>query len=163
MTGQIVSLKKQNLKFSEYATKSIDELFASEVIAESTVKEVSTFASYIAYNNGNGNFTIKELPSVAQLSCICSIKCDDINKDGIPDLILGGNNFSFKPQFSRLDANQGLVLFGNDKGGFINQTQTGFNVKGEVKEMEWFTNESGKRYLIVGINEEQPKIFSIND
>ncbi|MDU8885051.1 VCBS repeat-containing protein [Yeosuana sp. MJ-SS3] len=163
LTGQIVSLKKQNLKFSEYATKSIDELFASEVMAASTVKQVTTFSSYVAYNNGHGNFTVQELPSVAQLSCICSIKCIDINKDGVPDLILGGNNFSFKPQFSRLDANQGLVLFGNDKGEFINQTQTGFKVKGEVKAMEWFTNESGKRYLIVGINDEQPKIFSIND
>ena len=163
LTGQINSLKKQNLKFSEYATKSINELFPKQILETSTVKLVTTFASLIAYNNGNGNFTIKELPREAQLSCICDIKCIDINKDGNLDLILAGNNYNFKPQFSRLDANQGLVLFGDEIGNFKNQTQTGFKVKGEVKAMRWFRNKSGKRYLIVGVNNDIPKIFSLND
>ncbi len=159
ITGQINSLKKQNLKFSEYATKSIDELFSKQIIEESTVRTITTFASLIAYNDGHGNFTVKELPSKAQFSCICDIQCEDINKDGFLDLILAGNNFNFKPQFSRLDANQGLVYFGDKKGNFKNQTGTGFKVKGEVKAMEWFTDRSGKRYLIVGINDSKPKIF----
>lgn len=163
LTGQINLLKKQNLKFSEYATKSIDELFPNEILESSTVKTVTAFESFIAYNNGNGNFTVKNLPSEAQLSCICDIQCEDINKDGYLDLILAGNNYNFKPQFSRLDANQGLVLFGDDKGNFKNQTQTGFKVKGEVKEMKWFTNKSGKRYLLVGVNNGQPKIFIVNE
>jgi len=163
LTGQINSLKKQNLKFSEYATKSINDLFSSEVLEASTVKIINTFASLIAINNGNGNFTVKELPSIAQLSCICDIQCEDINKDGYLDLILAGNNFNYKPQFSRLDANQGLVLFGNENGSFKNQTKTGFKVKGEVKAMEWLTDQSGKRYLIVAVNNSKPKIFRLND
>ena len=163
ITGQITSLKKQNLKFSEYATKSIDQLFTKQVLENARVKTISTFASLVAFNNGDGSFIIKELPREAQLSCICKIKCEDINKDGIMDLILAGNNFNYKPQFSRLDANQGLVLFGNNKRNFINESNTGFKVKGEVKEMEWYTNKKGKRFLIVGINNEQPKIFELND
>ena len=144
LTGQINSLKKQNLKFSEYATKSIDELFPKNVLEQSEVSTVTTFSSYVAFNNGNGNFRIKELPSEAQLSCICDIQCEDINEDGYLDLILAGNNFNFKPQFSRLDASQGLVLFGDEKGDFINQTQSGFKVRGEVKVMDWFKDKSGK-------------------
>jgi hypothetical protein len=129
----------------------------------SKVKEVTTFSSYVAYNNGKGNFTIKELPYEAQLSCICDIQCEDINKDGNQDLIMGGNNFSFKPQFSRLDANEGLVFFGNEKGEFNNQSQTGFKVKGEVKNIDWFKNKSGDSYLIVAVNNSKPKIFKVND
>ncbi|WP_339916724.1 VCBS repeat-containing protein [Yeosuana marina] len=163
LTGQIVSLKKQNLKFSEYSTKSIDELFSKEIMNACTVKEVTTFSSYVAYNDGKGNFTIKQLPAETQLSCVCDIQCEDINNDGNLDLILGGNNFSFKPQFSRLDANEGLVLFGDNKGNFINQTNTGFKVKGEVKVMDWFKDKTGKRYLIVGINNSQAKIFKVNE
>ena len=163
LTGQIVSLKKQNLKFSEYATKSIDELFSKKIMEASKVKEVNTFSSYIAYNDGKGNFTIKELPYEAQLSCICDIQSEDINKDGNLDLIMGGNNFSFKPQFSRLDANEGLVFFGNEKGEFNNQSQTGFKVKGEVKNIGWFKNKSGDSYLIVAVNNSKPKIFKVND
>ena len=78
------------------------------------------------------------------------------------DLILAGNNFNYKPQFSRFDANEGLVLFGDKSGEFISQSQTGFNVKGEVKIIKWFTNKQGKRYLIVGVNNNKPKIFRLN-
>ena len=163
LTGQINSLKKQNLKFSEYATKSIDELFSRQVLESASVKTITTFESIIAYNNGNGNFTIKVLPAEAQFSCICDIVCEDINKDGYLDLILAGNSFNFKPQFSRLDANQGLILFGDKNSMFKNQSQIGFKVKGEVKAMEWFTNKSGKRYLLVGVNNSKPKIFSVDD
>jgi hypothetical protein len=163
LTNQIVSLKKQNLKFSEYATKSIDELFPKNVLEASTVKKVTTFSSFIAYNNGNAEFVIRELPSEAQLSCICDIECDDINNDGIIDLILAGNDYSFKPQFSRLDANQGLVLFGDTDGNFKKQLNTGFKVEGEVKVMNWLKDKQGNRYLIVGINDKQTKIFKVND
>jgi hypothetical protein len=159
LTGQIVSLKKQNLKFSEYATKSIDELFSPKVLEASTIKTVTTFSSFVALNNGKGDFSIKELPTEAQLSCICDIQCEDINDDGVIDLIMAGNDFSFKPQFSRLDANQGLVLFGDSIGNYHKQNQTGFKINGEVKKMDWITNASGKRYFIVGINNEQPKLF----
>jgi len=164
LTGQINSLKKQNLKFSEYATKSIDDLFSKQILEASTIKTITTFASLIAFNNGNGNFTVKELPNKAQLSCICDIQCKDINKDGYLDLILAGNNFNFKPQFSRLDANQGLVLFGDENGNFKDPNkETGFKIKGEVKAMEWFKDKSGKSYLIVAVNNSKPKIFRIND
>jgi len=163
LTGQINSLKKQNLKFSDYATKSIDELFSKEILEAATVKTINTYASLIAINDGNGSFSVKELPLEAQLSCINAIQCEDINQDGYLDLILAGNNFNYKPQFGRLDANQGLVLFGDNSGNFRNQTQTGFKVKGEVKAMEWFTDKSGKRYLIVGVNNNKPKIFSLKN
>ncbi len=162
LTGQINSLKKQNLKFSEYATKSIDELFSKQILEASTVKTITTFASLIAFNNGDGSFTVKALPATTQLSCIYDIQCEDINKDGYLDLILAGNNFNYKPQFSRLDANQGLVLFGDEDGNFKNQIRTSFKVKGEVKVMEWLTDKSGKRYLIVGVNNSKPKIFRLN-
>jgi len=163
LTGQINLLKKQNLKFSEYATKSIEDLFPDEILESSTIKTVSIFASYIAYNEGNGNFNLKNLPVEGQFSCICDVQCEDINKDGYLDLILTGNNFNFKPQFSRLDANQGLVLFGDEKGDFNNTRHTGFKVKGQVKETKWFKHKSGKRFLLVGVNNDFPKIFYVND
>ena len=163
LTTQIVSLKKKNLKFSEYATKSIDELFSPEILKASTVKEVTTFSSFISFNNGNNSFTIKELPWEAQLSCICDIQCLDINKDNNLDLIIGGNNFNLKPQFSRFDANEGLIFFGNDKAEFSNQPQTGFKAKGEVKSINVFKNKSGEQYIIVAVNNSKPKIFRLND
>ncbi len=167
LTGQINSLKKQNLKFSEYATKSIDELFPKEILQKTIVKTVNTFASIVAYNDGKGNFEIKELPQQAQLSCICDIETEDLNNDGILDLILGGNNYNFKPQFSRLDASRGTILLSDGEGkypdSYRDQKSTGFFVEGEVKEMYWIKNTSGEKYLITGINNKKPKIFKLND
>lgn len=162
LTGQINALKKQNLKFSEYAVKSIDELFPKEILASSEVKTITTFASLVAYNNGTGKFTVQELPGTAQLSCICTIICEDINKDDRVDLILAGNNFNLKPQFSRLDALQGLVLLNKKEEGFKSLKNSGFKVPGEAKEMKWLTDKNGNKYLVVAINSEKPKIFKVN-
>ncbi len=163
ITGQINSLKKQNLQFSEYATKSIQELFPKEVLENAIVKTVTDFRSLVAYNDGKGNFEIKELPKEAQLSCICDIETEDVNKDGFLDLIVAGNNYGFKPQFSRLDASRGNVLFGDSKGNFKDQKYTGFIVDDEVKTMRWLKNKSGEKYLLVGINNKVPEIFRLKE
>ncbi|WP_298545305.1 VCBS repeat-containing protein [uncultured Aquimarina sp.] len=163
ITAQINVLKKQNLKFSEYATKSIDELFSKEILDNTTVKTVNNFASFVAYNNGNNTFEIKELPKEAQLSCICDIETGDINNDGHLDLILGGNNYNFKPQFSRLDASRGNVLLGDGQGNYKDQKASGFLVEDEVRVMRWMKNKSGEKYLLIGVNNNAPKIFKVDN
>ena len=165
LTGQLVSLKKQNLKSSNYAEKSLDELFSIEILSNSIKKEVNITESVVAINNGNGNFTVKKLPNQVQLSCVCDISTTDLNGDGNLDLIMAGNNYEFKPQFSRLDANYGSVLLGNGKGDFEWQdyNKSGFFVKGEVKKIEQFKDAAGNSFLFVAINNEQPKIFKINE
>ncbi|QLE00832.1 VCBS repeat-containing protein [Galbibacter sp. BG1] len=165
ITGQLVSLKKQNLKPSDYAAKSLDELFPKEILDNSLIKSVNTTASIVAINQGNGDFAIKELPKEVQFSCVCDISSSDLNGDGNLDLIMAGNNYEFKPQFSRLDANYGSVLLGNGKGDFTWQdyNKSGFFVKGEVKKLAQFKDKSGATYLLVAINNEQPKIFKVNE
>ncbi|WP_419212760.1 VCBS repeat-containing protein [Maribacter sp. X9] len=165
LTTQILSLKKQNIKASDYASKTIDQLFSKEVISNAIVKEVSIAESIIAINEGNGKFTIKILPAQVQFSCVCGIQCLDINKDGNLDLIMAGNNFEFKPQYSRLDANYGNVLLGDGKLDFKwqNYSDSGFFIRNEVKHLEIVKDNKGKRFLIAAINNEVPKLFEINE
>ena len=121
--------------------------------------------SVIAINEGNGKFTIKKLPERVQLSCVCGITCADVNNDGNLDLIMGGNNFEFKPQYSRLDANFGSVLLGNDKLDFKwqNYDESGFFIKEEVKHIKQFKDKNGKKYVIAAINDDKPKVFALNE
>jgi hypothetical protein len=165
LTGQMVKLKKQNLKASEYASKSIDKLFPKDIIKKSIVKQLNTTETIIALNEGGGVFKIKSLPSRVQFSCVCGIICDDVNNDGNIDLIMAGNNFEFKPQFARLDANYGSVLLNKGDLDFDWQSynKSGFVIKNEVKHLKVFKDKSGKRYIIAAINNEKPKIFSLND
>ncbi|NKI26117.1 VCBS repeat-containing protein [Arenibacter sp. 6A1] len=165
LTNQIVSLKKQNLKASEYAKRTVEELFSPEKIQQTIVKKASIQESVIAINEGQGKFVFKKLPNRVQFSCVCGIYCTDINNDGHLDIIMGGNNFAFKPQYSRLDANHGNVLLGDGKLNFEwqNYDESGFFIKDEIKHLQLFKDEKGKRFIITAINNNQPKIFSLND
>ena len=164
LTTQLVSLKKKNLKASEYAKKTIPELFSDETIKNSLVKTATISETIVAVNDGKGNFEVKILPARVQFSCVCGISCIDINKDGNLDLVLGGNNYELKPQFSRLDASYGSVLLGNGKMDFKweDYNDSGFFLKDEVKNLKLFKDKSGKTFLIAAINNQKPKIFEVN-
>ncbi|MEA1785542.1 VCBS repeat-containing protein [Arenibacter sp. GZD96] len=165
MTTQLVSLKKQAIKASEYAKKTVAELFPDAVFNASIQKSNTIASSIIAINEGNGNFTVKELPYRTQLSCICAIVCTDINGDGNLDLLMGGNNFEYKPQYSRQDASFGHVLLGDGNLNFEwqNYNSSGFFVKGEMKHLQKFLDKNGKLFFITAINDEKPKIFTLNE
>ncbi|MEO1009734.1 MAG: VCBS repeat-containing protein [Bacteroidota bacterium] len=163
MTQQINSLKKQNIKASEYAKKTVQELFPTAIFENTIVKTGNTMESIIAINEGNGKFSIKLLPSRVQLSCVCGISCADLNQDGHTDILLGGNNFEFKPQYSRLDAGYGDVLLGDGNFNFTWQdyNSSGFFLKGEVKHLGQIKDSKGDRYVVAAINNNVPKIFAL--
>jgi hypothetical protein len=164
LTEQIVSLKKQSLKGSEYAKKTVDELFPESVFENTIIKQANTMESVIAINEGGGKFSIKKLPARVQLSCICGITCADVDQDGNLDLIMGGNNFEFKPQYSRLDASYGNVLLGDGNLNFAWQdyNESGFFIKGEIKHLKQFKDKDGKTFLIAAVNDGEPGIFELN-
>ncbi|MEQ1796447.1 MAG: VCBS repeat-containing protein [Lacibacter sp.] len=136
VTDQVPSLKKLNLKHQDFAKKTVQELFGSE-IKNAKVKQVNYASSCIAYNDGKGNFTIKKLPYTVQLSSVNAIKVVDVNHDNYPDIVVAGNFFDLLPQFCRLDASYGRVLLNDQKGNFIEmpEIQTGLNLKGQTKDI----------------------------
>jgi len=164
MISQLVFLKKENLKASAYAKKSINELMPKDKLENVIVKEVVISETIIAINNGKGNFEIKFLPSRIQFSSVNSISSIDLNMDGNLDLIMAGNNYELKPQFSRQDVSFGDVLIGDGQNNFDWQEseKSGFSIKGEVKHLGQFKDKHGRQFIIVAINDEKPKIFEIN-
>jgi hypothetical protein len=162
---QIPSIKKKNLSYADYAKKSFQELFVANVTNNSIQRMVNIQESVVAINKGSGNFQIKALPKEVQFSSVNTICAIDINKDGILDLILGGNQYEFKPQFSRLDANYGSVLLGNKNGTYtwVPYAQSGFYVKGEVKHLKTIKNKLNAISIIAVINDNVPKIFNSNE
>jgi len=162
LTDQVSSLKKQNLRYADFANKSIQELFAEAVIKNSDVKKFDYPGSCIAFNEGNGNFSIKKLPADVQFSSVNAILCTDINQDGKADLVLGGNQFGFQPQFGRLDASMGHVLINNGNKNFesIPSAQSGLALRGEIKDI---VEVPGKktRYILILQNNETPSLYKI--
>ncbi|QED37284.1 CRTAC1 family protein [Antarcticibacterium arcticum] len=163
LSGQIASLKKQNLKFSEYARRSIDDLFSKEIIESSIVKNISTFKSIIAINNGDGTFALEELPAQVQLSSIHAIQVLE-REGGAKEIILAGNNHNLKPQFTRLDANQGIILTRNKNGAYKVKSpqETGLLLNGQVRALHLLSAGNRQKLLLAGMNNESPEIYKLN-
>jgi len=163
LTEQIPSLKKQSLRHTEYATKTIQDLFSADILEQTYVREGNYFKSAVALNDGQGKFTLQPLPEQVQFSCVCDIYCKDLNGDGKKDLILGGNDSGFTPQFSKLDASFGHVLMNKGNGDFVvaESKDSGFLVNGDIKEIKEITiNE--EPHLLILVNGKQPKLYQLN-
>lgn len=162
LTSQLVSLKKQNLKHTDYANKTIQDLFSKEILDQTLVREGNYFKSVVALNDGKGNFSLKPLPTSVQFSCVCDIYCEDLNGDGQKDLVLGGNDSGFTPQFSKLDASFGQVLVNKGSGDFeaLPEQKSGFKVTGDVRAIKE-VNIGGVVHLIVAVNGGLPKLFRL--
>ena len=161
LAKQIPMIKKENLSYADYSKKSFQELFKQDVIDNSIQNTVTIQESVIAINKGNGNFQVTALPKEVQFSTVNTICTMDVNKDGILDIILGGNQYGYKPQFSRLDANFGSVLIGNKKGTYtwLPYTKSGFVVKGQVKHIKAIKNKNKSETVIAVVNNSKPVIF----
>jgi hypothetical protein len=162
LTDQIVSLKKQNLKYEEFGKKSLQQLFDPALVNSCDVKKFNYTSSCIAINEGNGKFTIQALPQYLQLSTINAILCTDINADGKKDIIAAGNRFDLLPQFGRLDASFGHVLLNKGKGQWdeLSSKQSGMLLDGQVRDLEFI---SGKKdnYIIVLQNNDYPVMYRL--
>ncbi|NII24226.1 VCBS repeat-containing protein [Pseudoflavitalea sp. X16] len=160
LTDQLPSVKKLTLKHEDFAQKTIQDLFPADLLEKSLVKTINYAASCIAVNEGNGKFTVHKLPLMTQLSCINSILCTDMNRDGFTDLVMGGNCFGFLPQFARMDASFGHVLLNNGKGGFTGLAgrQSGLELTGVIRDIKEIPAKNG-RYLLVLQNNELPVLL----
>ncbi len=165
LAKQIPSIKKKNLSYGDYAKKSIQEIFSPEVITNSLQKVAVTQESIIAINKGNGQFEIQIMPAQVQFSTVNSSCVMDINRDGILDIIVGGNQYDFKPQFGRLDASHGSVLLGNKKGKFslVSYPKSGLFITGEVQKMKTIRTKKTTTSFIAVVNNDSPKLFTINE
>jgi hypothetical protein len=87
----------------------------------------------------------------------------DLNDDGYKDLVMGGNNYDFLPQFSRLDASLGHTLINDKKGNFIYlpNKDSGLHIEGEVMQLKEI--EIGREYYLLAlINNQKPVVHRLD-
>jgi hypothetical protein len=162
ITDQFPFLKKENLRHSEYAKKSISDLFGESLLKRAVVRTFNYCSSIMAMNDGKGHFTIKPLPVHVQLSSVNAICVTDVNLDSREDLVMGGNLFTFQPQFGRLDASYGHVLINRGEKGFdlVQNKQSGLNLRGSVKDIKTI-KVGDSRHLLVGQNDAYPVLYQL--
>jgi hypothetical protein len=111
---------------------------------------------------GNGKFTFHPFSLVAQEAPVNAIVCTDVNGDGLPDLILAGNEYQASVMTGRYDASYGLLLTGNGKGQFtpVSPVTSGLIIDGDVKDLKIIT-VGKQKVLLAAINDSKMKAFVI--
>jgi enediyne biosynthesis protein E4 len=152
-------INKRFPNYSDYAGKTIDELFNAEELNGPNAKkyEVNTFESVYIENKGKGKYVVTPLPKEAQVSKIFAINSIDIDGDKLPEVFLGGNLYGVSTYQGRYDASYGLILK-KSKSGFtaLNATTTGFKLNGEIRDIKFLNTKK----IIVGRNNNSPQIFT---
>lgn len=160
LTTQMPSLKKEFLSYQSFAEASIEDLFGRSGLAKADKKYVHELASCYFENKGDGEFSKKELPFLAQVSSIHAMISYDFNMDGLKDLFVAGNTFAINTQLGRMDASHGLILLSDPLKGFVVAKDQPYVVNGAVRDIE-LIEVDGKPHMIVGINNGRPLIFPL--
>ncbi|MBO0329072.1 VCBS repeat-containing protein [[Muricauda] lutisoli] len=154
LTAQLPHLKKQILHYRTYAkstTKDILEILGSKQYA---TLESKVMSSSIIQNNGKNGFSVYPLSLETQFAPVYGILAEDLNFDGLLDLVLVGNSFDTEVVYGRYDASIGTVLL--NKGGTsfegIDPAISGFKAFGDSKSMVRLDISNGQSLVLVGKN-----------
>ncbi len=156
----IPSLRLRYLNYKDYARQRVADIFTPAELQGAIFKQVLTFASALARNNGDGSFTLVPLPREAQIAPIYAILPQDVDGDGKIDLLVAGNFDGLKPEIGRMSAGYGLVLKGDGKGDFTPEgvRQSGFSVPGQARDIKRLRTRTGDLF-VVARNNDRPLVF----
>lgn len=162
---QLTILKNRFVRYNEYASLTIDEVFTQEELKGSKVLYAKNFETSFIENLGNDQFKITPLPKETQFSPIYGLTTGDFNQDGNLDVLMGGNFSASRVKFGKYDAIKGVCLLGNGKGQFryVDASDSGLMVSGEIRDIQKIVSASGEEHLIFARNNDSPKIFKTNN
>lgn len=165
ITAQLPHLKRENLKFEDYAHKRYSDLFTEEELQGALPYKAEYLQSAILWNEQDTQPRLEALPIEAQVSPVFAIAIEDMDGDNIKDIFLGGNFYTLRPVVGRHDANFGVYLKGGPQGSFtyLSPAESGVYVKGEVRDAKVIRNTQGSKLLLVARNNDAVLTFKANE
>jgi hypothetical protein len=163
LVSKIPSLKGKYPSYKDFGASRIEDIFPAADLKSAAVREAYTFASSVALNNGDGTFTVRQLPTEAQFAPIYAALAQDFDGDGHVDLLVGGNLFGVTPALGRFDASYGLVLRGRGDGQFepVDMEQSGVEIEGQVRRIRPLRSANGERLIVVARNNDKLEILRV--
>ncbi|MFT5980360.1 MAG: hypothetical protein ACI898_001130 [Flavobacteriales bacterium] len=151
--------------FKSFAESDLASIYTPGKLEKAMKLEAKTFSSAIAYNDGQGNFTISELPVKAQFAPINSAIPIDLNEDGKMDLICNGNFFGTEVETTRYDAGNGLVLMNLGNAEFDVQltAETGLSLPWDTRKSAILKGADNQQLIIVVSNGNKVTLVRINE
>lgn len=109
LAEQLVFLRKKFNAYSDFAGKTMEEIFTPELLKKATVFEVHTLSSGFLRNNNN-SFNFEPFPKELQVSPIMAFENYDFFGNGKESVVVGGNYFGVIPFHGRFDSFSGALI-----------------------------------------------------
>ncbi len=157
---QLPEIKKKFLYAKDFARTPLKEIFGADKLNKADLFSADYFSNAVLVNDGKLNFEVLSLPWEAQLTPYKTAAMSDINKDNLPDIILGGNYYANNIQLGRDDADFGSVLINKGKGVFKYEELNGIQIKGEIRHLKKIRLATNRDAFIVAKNNDSLRVIS---
>ncbi len=160
LVKKIPALSSKYPSYKDFGASRIEDIFPASDLKSAQVREATTFASSIALNNGNGTFSLQQLPVEAQFAPIYASLAGDFDGDGKTDLLVAGNLYGVTPSIGRYDASYGLMLLGDGTGKFspVDMEQSNLMIEGQVRDLKSLRGARGEQMIVVAKNNDRARV-----
>lgn len=153
-------LKKRFLYAGDFAKAGLSDLVGADKLKAAAVFTADYFQSAVLINEGNMQFTLKELPWPAQLAPLNDAIAINANNDSLPDLLLIGNFYENNIQMGRNDADYGTVLINQGDGRFTATHTEGLWLRGESRHVRKL-RLGNRDVLVVARNNDSTVVLTV--
>lgn len=151
LVKQIPVLKKDFSTYKDYAQLNANKLFSD---TKFDTRTVTTFETAIYFNEGKASFVKQPIPRAAQISSTNAILIEDVNQDGLKDLVFAGNEFHLNTRLGKKDASLGILLLQNPKRQFevLAPVRSGLNLEGMIRQAVVISHQQSRVFLFAANN-----------
>jgi len=149
LLDQMSTMRTKFINYKSYADATLQDVFTNEELQNAGHLKATSLASACFVSTMGGKFQQIDLPLAAQQSPIYTICLTDVDKDGVKDILIGGNVSNARLRFGYCRASHGQILkgLGNGKFEIIPPAKTGLQIDGDLRSMAVFHNT-----ILFGIN-----------
>lgn len=161
LAAQSPFFRKMFTSYTKFSYTTAKEILNPDTISSSRTFYVNTTASYVLWNE-KGKFNWQELPPAVQVSPVKKALVYDFNSDGIADVLIAGNDWSYDVSTGYYDANKGVILLGTGEQSFkyLPPSQSGLLLNGQVESLLYLEGDTS--YLVAGANRRKLAVFKHN-
>ena len=163
LVGQAPYFSRKYSNYTSFSKATMDDILDDDMrMRIDHLFHVESTSSQLLWND-KGGFRWEKLPEEAQVSPIAKTIVRDFNKDGLPDILLAGNDHTYDISTGYYDALKGLILMsdgGKPLSRIVNPSESGIVLHGMVESLLLLEGE--KPLVVAGMNRDSLLLYSVN-
>ena len=163
MVKQLILIRRKYQKYADWGLAQAKNVFTTDELKGAQIMKANWMSTSYVENTGNGTFKISALPVETQLAPVFGILPYDIDKDGLLDILMVGNDYGMELLQGRADAFNGLVLRNIGKNNFapLSMDASHFVVPHDARSVSKVRLATGKELILAMQNRDALKVFSL--